>query len=125
MSVDEKLVLLEAITKIGDRNRQDTLREVDPMLEPANAYPLHVADFASNDTHYVRQATLDALLSGMVSINTSYTRSVEEMTEPVVMIAAQALELHDAETSKLSGKPESWSSFKEFEDPRRKVAKRS
>ncbi len=125
MSVDEKLVLLEAITKIGDRNRQDTLREVDPMLEPANAYPLHVADFAVNDVRHVRQATLDALLSGMVSINTSYTRSVEEMTEPVVMLAAQALDLHDSEADRLAKNPKLWATFEEFGDPRRPVVARS
>jgi cytidylate kinase len=119
MSVEEKLRLLEAITKIGDRNRQDTHREVDPMLEPGNAYPLHAADFAANDTEFVHQATLDALLSGMVSMNTSYTRSVEEMTEPVVAIATRALSLHDTELERFTAERKLWSDFKEFDDPRR------
>jgi len=119
MSVDEKLTLLEAITKIGDRNRQDTLRDVDPMLEPANAHPLHAAEFDAGNPQYVHQATLDALLSGMVSMNTSYTRSVEEMTEPVVALATRALSLHDTELERFTKEPKLWSQFNEFGDPRR------
>jgi cytidylate kinase len=121
MSTDEKLRLLEAITKIGDRNRQDTLRDVDPMLEPANAYPLHAADFLVEDRDFIRQATLDALLSGMVSMNTSYTRSVEEMTEPVVALATRALALHDKELERFTNDPKIWSDFSEFDDPRRSI----
>jgi cytidylate kinase len=119
MSVDEKLRLLEEITKISDRNRQDTLRDVDSMLEPANAYPLHAADFDLNNIAYVHQATLDAMLSGMVSMNTSYTRSVEEMTDPVVALAAHALELHDAELTRFTRDQNLWTSFEAFGDSRR------
>jgi len=121
MGVDQKLELLETITKVSNRNRDDTLREVDPMHEPANAYPLHTADFNVSDPVYVHQATLDALMSGMVSINTSYTRSVAEMTDPVVALATHALELHDRELERFTGNPQLWSGFQEFEDPRRSV----
>ncbi len=98
MNTDEKLQLLDAITKVSDRNRQDVLRSVDPMLEPANAYPLHTAVFQVDDEAYVTQAAMDALLSGIVSINTSYTRSVAEMTEPVVALASRALALFEERT---------------------------
>jgi cytidylate kinase len=121
MGVDEKLHLLDVITEISDRNRRDTLREADPMLEPANAYPLHLNTFDAANPEYVHQATLDALLSGMVTINTSYTRSVEEMTGPVVALASHALELHDRELERFSNDPALWSSFEEFSDPRRRV----
>lgn len=115
----KKLQLFDAIIKIGDRNRQDTLREVDPMLEPENAYPLHPGRFMADDDAYVHAETLNALLSGMVSINTSYTRSVEEMTQPVVALATHALGLHDGERQRFRRDPGLWSDFEEFEDPRR------
>lgn len=93
MNVDEKLQLLDAITRISDRNRQDALRSVHPMREPANAYPLHTADFRVDDEEYVTQAAKSALASGVVSIDTSYTRSVQEMTGPVMVLTTRALEL--------------------------------
>lgn len=96
MNVDEKLQLLDAITRISDRNRQDALRSVYPMREPANAYPLHTADFQVDDKAYVTQAAKSALESGVVSIDTSYTRSVQEMTGPVMALTTRALELHSA-----------------------------
>lgn len=93
MNVDEKLQLLDAITRISDRNRQDALRSVHPMREPANAYPLHTGAFHLDDQEFVTQAAKSALDSGVVSIDTSYTRSVEEMTGPVVALTKRAFEL--------------------------------
>ena len=93
MSIDEKLQLLEAITRISDRNRIDALRSVNPMREPANAYPLHTVDFVLDDEAYVTQVALDVLVGKMVSINTSYTQNVQEMLDPVVALTARAVEL--------------------------------
>jgi cytidylate kinase len=115
----KRLELFSAIIKVSDRNRADTLREVDAMLEPENAYPLHPAKFINDDAEYVRQATLNALLCGVVSINTSYTRSVEEMTRPVVALSTHALSLHDKELERFSTDPSLWLSAREFNDPRR------
>jgi cytidylate kinase len=119
----KRLELFSAIIKVSDRNRADTLREVDAMLEPENAYPLHPAKFMSDDADFVQQATLNALFSGMISINTSYTRSVEEMVQPVVALATTALELHDTELDRFATEPALWQHCDEFGDPRRSVTR--
>jgi hypothetical protein len=52
-------------------------------------------------------------------MNTSYTLSVAEMTEPVVALATRALSLHDTELNRFQHQPKLWSDFDEFNDPRR------
>ncbi len=94
MDTDEKLRLLDAIVRISERNRQDALRGVHPLREPMRAYPLHTLEFRPDDEEYVTQATREALASGVVSVNTSYTRSVQEMTDPVVALVERAMRVH-------------------------------
>lgn len=91
MTSDEKLRLLDGIMRISERNRQDTLRGADPMREPNGTLPLHTDEFRPNDAAYLDALTRQALLAGVVSINTSYTRNVEEMTGPVTAITLHAL----------------------------------
>jgi cytidylate kinase len=92
MTTDEKLQLLDSITRISDRNRQDALRAIYPMREPTNAYPLHTSDFRMHDETYIAREAEEAFESGIISIDTSYTRSVKEMTDPVVVLTLRALD---------------------------------
>ena len=91
MDTDEKLRLLDGLMRISERNRQDTLRSVDPMREPNGALTLHTDEFRAGDAAYLDTLTSQALSAGVISMNTSYTRSVEEMTGPVTEITLRAL----------------------------------
>lgn len=113
MSVPDRLCLLEEITKISDRNRSDTLRSVDPMREPANSYRLDLSSFDDNP-EFVDQYTVEALQSGMIALTTTYTKSVEEMTVPVVAIARRAVEIHDEERQAFMADPALWNKYSVF-----------
>jgi len=92
MCDEDKLRLLSEITRASDRNKSDAQREVDPMVEPAGAYTLRPAEFDHSSPERVREAALEIVNgTGMVSMDTSYTRSVEEMTNPVVVLALEVL----------------------------------
>jgi cytidylate kinase len=93
MTDQQKLHLLSEIINISERNRSDTLRSVDPMREPARAFDIDLASFyePSEGSLSIYGKTQAALRLGMVKLNTSYTRSIEEMTQPVVDMTAHAL----------------------------------
>lgn len=97
MPVEEKLRLLDGIIRISERNRQDTLRSVNPMREPGGALAFHTDEFY-DDSKYVDELTRQGLAAGVISINTSYTRAVEEMTAPVVAISMRALALAERDS---------------------------
>jgi len=94
MDADDRLRLLDTILKVSDRNRRDAMRSVHPLREPGNAYALHTIDFRSDDSEYVDAAARVAQASGAVSVDTSYTRNVEEMTAPVIALSKRVVELH-------------------------------
>lgn len=115
----QKLSIFDEMIKIRDRNRSDTLRDVNPMQHPHGAYELDLASFDIGDRPTVRQITLDSLSHGMISLNTSYTRTIAEMTVPVVAISTRAIALHDAERKKFMNDPGHWQGTLLFDDPRR------
>jgi cytidylate kinase len=119
MTTEQKLSVMDEMVKVYERNRSDTLRMVDPMRQPHGALELDLAAFDVNDHAAVQQLTLDALRHGMVSLNTSYTRTIDEMTVPIVTLSRRAIELHDQERKKYMQNPKLWGSSSLFDDPRR------
>ncbi len=124
MSLAQKDALLEEITRIRDRNRADTLRGVDAMREPHGAYALSLHDFVTDCPDFVHGETLDALLAGMVTLDTSYTKSISEMTGPVIALATHALGLQDQERERFTSQPHLWESAALYGDPRRQTISR-
>lgn len=84
LSNEDKMRLLAETLSISDRNRSDTLRNVDPLREPANAHHLDLPtyDLPGTDTPY--KSAYDILHGGgLVVTDTSYTNSISQMTNPV------------------------------------------
>ena len=87
---NQKRLLAEAVS-ISDRNRADTLRTVDPLHEPAHAYRLDLSTYGDPDLGTPYRRGHDALRMGMVMVDTSYTSSIEQMTDPVAELSMFAL----------------------------------
>ncbi|HTE21595.1 MAG TPA: hypothetical protein VK674_00975 [Candidatus Limnocylindria bacterium] len=90
-SVDQQQQLLYETFRISDRNRSDTLRDVDPMHEPTRAYKLDLSEYGTPDSDVPYKVGRDVLRTGMAVVDTSYTRSVEEMTGPVTGVSMMVL----------------------------------
>jgi cytidylate kinase len=90
---DERPHLLAETLNISDRNRSDTLREVDPLHEPTRAYRLDLSTYGSpgSDIPYKRSVDLLHRGGGLAIVDTSYTNSVQEMTEPVTRLSMLGL----------------------------------
>ncbi|HUD10209.1 MAG TPA: (d)CMP kinase [Candidatus Saccharimonadales bacterium] len=88
---DEKLQLLAETLNISDRNRSDTLRDTDPLREPARAYRLDLSTYGAPGTDVPYKMGFDMIHRGMAIVDTSYTSSIEEMTGPVSDMSMWAL----------------------------------
>lgn len=117
LSQTEMHQLARTIFQISDRNLQDAQRAVDPMREPDSAMAIDLRNFDTDNADFVKSKTLEALRHGMVSINTSYTQSVEEMTVPVVGLALKALELQRQERNRFIEDESLWQSHSPYQEP--------
>lgn len=100
LAQDDKNRLLAETLNISDRNRSDSLRPVDPLRDPKVS---HFLDFSVYKVSELDPMTPyrhghEALHYGMVSVDTSYTNSIDQMTQPVVEVTKFAL-LHTGELS--------------------------
>lgn len=95
MSGEDKLRLLNETFNISDRNSSDTLRPVDPLHEPVRAYHLGFKDYASPDREFtpykISHDIIHRSAGRMAVVDTSYTSSVKEMTDPVTELSSYAL----------------------------------
>lgn len=92
MSNDDQQRLLRVITRIAKRNADDSRRDVDPMENADHAFNLNLLRGLPEDPD-LRLDALDQIIeTGVVSTDTSYTRSKEQMTGPVVEITRHVLQ---------------------------------
>lgn len=93
MTPEQREQLLRETFRISDRNRADTLRDIDPMHEPPHAYRLDLAEYGTpgSDVRYKRGYDILRSTSAMATVDTSYTNSVEEMIGPVADISMMVL----------------------------------
>lgn len=92
MSAEDKSKLLGETLGISDRNRSDTLRDVDPLREPMRAYHLDLPSYGFPDSDVPYKRTYDILhRGGLAVVDTSYTNSIEEMTGPITELTKYAL----------------------------------
>lgn len=100
MSDEDRLRLLEETFNISDRNKSDTLRDVDPLREPMRAHHLDLATYSSPDREYTPYKISHDIVSrsngSMAVVDTSYTTSVEQMTHPVTELSSHALRWNGA-----------------------------
>lgn len=84
LSAEDGMSLLAETLSISDRNRSDILRSVDPLREPMNAYHLDLPTYGSPqpDTLYKRGHSI-LHRGGLTVVDTSYTNSISEMTNPI------------------------------------------
>ncbi len=69
-------------------NRSDTLRDVDPLREPHHAYHLDLLAYHQPNSDVPYKTTVDILHGGgMVTVDTSYTCSIQQMTGPVTELS--------------------------------------
>lgn len=92
LSPDDRTRLLAETLNISDRNRSDTLRDVDPMREPMYAYHLDLPTYsmAGSDVPYKRGHDI-LRRAGVAVVDTSYTNSIQEMTGPVTELSMLGL----------------------------------
>lgn len=89
---EQKIQLFDEAANISDRNRSDTQRSVDPLCEPERAYRLDLSTYGQPESLTPHGIAYDTLhRGGMAIVDTSYTRDVIEMTEPVTAISMMAL----------------------------------
>jgi cytidylate kinase len=119
MTDAEKLRMFDALMGISGRNRDDVLRPTDPMEEPEDALQLHLRRFHGqlHDAEYVRLKTLEALRKGAVSMDTSYTETVGQMTDSVVALAIQALDMQREEMGRFALDPRLWGKPQRYGEP--------
>jgi cytidylate kinase len=95
MDTATKLELLQETFNISDRNQSDMLRGVDPLREPINAHHLDLLAYDSPDRIYTPYKISHDITyrsaGGMAVVDTSYTHSIEEMTNPVTELSRFAL----------------------------------
>jgi cytidylate kinase len=92
MGSDDRQSLLSEILNISDRNRSDTLRDVDPLQEPPRAYHLDLLTYGAEEYGTPYKRAYDILdRHGLAVVDTSYTNCIEEMTGPVTELSRYAL----------------------------------
>ncbi len=100
LSGEDKLRLLNEAFNISDRNRSDMLRKVDPLHEPVRAFHLDFTEYASAEREFTPYKISHDIMyksnGGVAVVDTSYTESVDEMTEPVTELSSHALRWHGA-----------------------------
>ena len=85
LSPVDKIRLLEETLSISDRNRSDSLRTVDPLRDPVQAYHLDLASYSLPISESPYKRSNDILRKGgrMAVVDTTYTASIDEMTGPI------------------------------------------
>lgn len=92
MPPEDKEHLLGETLGISDRNRSDTLRDVDPLREPMRAYHLDLPSYGLFGTDVPFKRAYEIVNRyGFAVVDTSYTNSIEEMTYPVTELTKFAL----------------------------------
>lgn len=91
LSPEERETLLSETLGISDRNRSDSLREVDPLREPKHAYELDLSTYEDDDSISPYGRGNEAVNHGMAMVDTSYTASIAAMTDPITEVSMYAL----------------------------------
>jgi len=91
MSDKEKLALLDEIVNIAERNSDDAQRNVDPMVNANLAFNLALLRGLPEDEDERKDALDQVIETGVVSVNTSHTTRIAQMTKPVVEVTRHVL----------------------------------
>lgn len=91
LTADEKQTLLAEILNISDRNKSDMLRAVDPLRKPTPAYNLDLLTYRLPDSDVPYKQARDIQQTGAAIVNTSYTNSIQEMTDPITELSMYRL----------------------------------
>lgn len=92
LSPEEKQELLLEAMSISDRNRSDTLRKVDPLREPRHAYYLDLSTYSNfTDGTPFKRGKEVLHHGGLAVVDTSYTDSIKDMSDPIIEITMFAL----------------------------------
>ena len=91
MATTEKAELAERTDAIMSRNTSDANRSRDPLRQPPKAFTLDLREYAEATTEAKAALRTQALKHKIIAFDTSYTKSIAEMTTPVVDLALAAL----------------------------------
>jgi len=91
MPDEDKSRLLEEVDNIASRNADDASRHTDPMKNADHALSLDLTRGLHEDDD-ARFTLLDqGIETGVVSVDTSYTTKLQQMTEPVIAVTRHVL----------------------------------